>query len=150
MEKEGLKGIDNVISNINKQLGRITANSLQGMIRAVVIVQRDMNFTPPKVPVDTRNLQASFFISSSLGKLQGTGASTIGIRNDITKSAEGVLATRQSPTVIFGFSANYAVFVHENMEAKFKRPGAGPWFFKAALERNQGKMINEIAKYSKL
>jgi hypothetical protein len=49
-----------------------------------------------------------------------------------------------------GFTANYAIFVHENMDAVFKRPGSGPKFLEKALERNQIKILKTIQTSTKL
>jgi hypothetical protein len=51
--------------------------------------------------------------------------------------------------VMMGYSANYAVHVHEgprgNLGANFKRPGAGVKWFEAAFNRNAKKILRVIA-----
>ena len=51
--------------------------------------------------------------------------------------------------VALGFGAEYAAWVHENVGAKFQRPGAGAKFLEAALKREQNnieKIIQATAK----
>jgi hypothetical protein len=113
-------GINKVVRNLNQEINKIEARSMAGLIGAAIIVRRDMDHTPPKIPVDQGNLRASWFTDPYY---QGS-----------------------NPVVRLGFSAEYAWEVHEKVGANFKRPGAGAKFFEAALKRNQKKMLQEIAK----
>ena len=115
-----LKGIKDVVGNINKELEQIKIRSTKGLILAAALIRRDMEKTPPIVPRDTGNLDASWFTELIDGK--------------------------HGPGLLMGFSANYAVFVHENMEptVKWNRPGSGPKFFEAALNRNTTEIIKII------
>jgi hypothetical protein len=47
-----------------------------------------------------------------------------------------------------GYSANYAIYVHENMASgiKWKRPGSGPKWFQESVYRNSAKMLGIIRK----
>jgi hypothetical protein len=47
--------------------------------------------------------------------------------------------------LVMGFTANYAVHVHENIGANFQRPGAGAKFFEASLKSNQSVMLSIIS-----
>lgn len=58
--------------------------------------------------------------------------------------------SQEPPAVIMGFSANYAPFVHENVGASFKRPGAGAKFFEASIKRNGPQMLTVIAQEAKV
>lgn len=110
-----LTGIKTVMKNLNKEVKLIEGRSAAGLFRAAILVRRDMEKTEPKIPIDTGNLRASWFTT-------------------MTRTPLG-------PSMTLGFSANYAVFVHENMEANFKRPGSGPKFFEKALQRNHSKIL---------
>jgi hypothetical protein len=52
--------------------------------------------------------------------------------------------------VICGFSAGYAVFVHENIGAHFQRPGAGAMFFSASINRNHQTILKIIAEEAQI
>lgn len=116
-QKHGLKGINRVLNRLNAELIKIRGKSLQGLILAADIIRRDMDKTPPLIPVDFGNLRSSWFREPSILEL----------------------------AVRCGFTANYAVYVHEMMGANFKRPGAGPKFFQSALRRNKEKILAIIA-----
>lgn len=162
MEKDfELKGITEIVQNINKALEDIENKSTAGMIEGCIIVRRDMEKTPPRIPIDKGNLRASFFIVSS----RTSGDKAPGKKPDgevgaehpvIVGIAQSLLQVEKNPVVAMGFTANYAIYVHENLEADFerpikiggklkkRRPGAGPKFFEASLKRNQQEIINAI------
>lgn len=119
-----MKGTDKVLRNINKQVKRVKNDSMKGLIESAIIIRRSMDKEEPLVPVDTGNLRSSWF----------------------TTPLHPRIALR------IGFTANYAVFAHENREAKnWGRKGkAGPKFLEKALERNQKKITQTIADANKL
>lgn len=120
----GLRGINNVVRNLNKELRKIKGRSLPGLIAAATIIRRDMDSTPPLIPVDTGNLRASWY-------------TTTGYR-------------ASNPFVTMGFSASYALVVHERLWRNGKRPGSGPKFFMASLMRNKTKILGVIAASVKI
>lgn len=124
-----------------KTVAKIDGKTIQGLILAAIEIRRDMENTDPKIPVDTGNLRASFFVVSSKG-------SNIGRATDSAKT----LIKGKNPIVIMGFGANYAVVVHEDMETtkNWNRPGSGPKFMEKALERNKMKVLQTIALNVKL
>lgn len=126
-KKGGLVGMETVMFNLNRQLDKMTVMSKVGMQEAVMLVRKDMETTPPKVPVDTGNLRASWF-------------------QEFVRNLKGGHA------LIFGFSANYAVFVHEKIGAdvNWNREGSGPKFLQAALKRNSKEIVKLIGKSMKL
>lgn len=152
MAKKGLQGVNNVMRQLNKALDTAKVTSMKGFIECAIVVRRDMATTSPTVPVDTRNLDHSWFVVAASGNNGG------GTFKDTGPTSEGkpvsaamtAVKSQKSPALIMGFSANYAVFVHEDMNANFKRPGSGPKFLEAALKRNKGKMLDIIKKYTRL
>jgi len=130
----GIKGMDIVLGNLNKEIVKMKRNSKAGLLEAAAFIRRDMDKTFPKVPVDFGNLRASWFVTpfKSMGK-------------DI---------------VVLGFNANYALYVHEMVDGDFKstriryspkrkytpREGAGPKFLEAALNRNKAVILGLITK----
>ena len=119
-----LKGLDSVLRNLNKEIKAIEGRSLAGLIRAAVVVRRSMDETPPLVPIDKGFLRGSWFTNP------------------------GYLGN--NPFVTMGFSISYAVFVHEMIGAKFKRPGAGPKFFQSAFRRNKDRILEIIKEEAKI
>ena len=153
-----LVGLPTVLKNLNKEIKKMEGTTLKGLIRAAIIVRRDMEVTSPKVPVDTRNLDSSFFIVASDGNMASAapvfkgkhaGARTAE-HSQVVSSSLGRAVSAKRPTVVLGFSASYAWFVHENIGATFQRPGAGAKFFEAGLKRNTPKMLKIIAQEAKI
>jgi len=130
----GIKGMDVVLSRLNKEITAIKDRTMVGLMEAAILIRRDMDETPPLIPVDTGNLRQSWFVE-----------------------------TFRSSTVwglIMGFSANYAMFVHEMLSpgkpgwrygpGKGRkrwyepRPDSGPKFFEASLKRNEQQVLETI------
>jgi len=114
----GIKGMDIVMNNLRREIVKIKGRNMKGLIESAIIIRRDMDKTSPLIPIDTGNLRQSWFTSP--------------------------LQVKGNPGLIIGFNANYAVFVHENVGANFKRPGAGAKFFEASLKRNKMLILETI------
>ena len=120
----GLRGLNRVVANLNYAIKEIEGRSLKGLLLAVAHVRKEMDTVMPVIPVDTGNMRASWFAIP--------------------------VNLPAGPAVICGFSANYAVFVHEMLSSKtdnpinWSRPGSGPKFFQSALRRNQDKILQII------
>ncbi len=160
MAKVGLIGIDKVMTNINRQVARMKRGSMAGLIEAAIVIRRDMDKTPPLIPVDVGNLRASWFITTARGpsEVGGGWKSTDkkGGKVDVSELAadhRGIVSAATSkarkamhPIVIMGFSANYSVFVHEMKEgAVWNRTSSGPKFFESSLNSNQALVLAIIA-----
>jgi len=167
MSEGGLKGINEVMANINKELMKIKGRTQEGLVEAAIQIQVDMVVTPPTVPVDTGNLRASKFITTPQGILNQTpifkarkGMKPTTAMKLVTEMAANhsattqlthtLIASKTDPVVVLGFTANYAVFVHENVTAKFKGTGTGAKFFEQALVRNEKRVIDIVQKYAKI
>lgn len=123
-----LKGLQEVMANLNAEIQRIQGRTLQGLIKAAIHIRRDMEATEPLIPVDTGNLRSGW-ISQALPKGMTQG---------------------QGPVIVIGFTAEYAPYVHEMVGANFQRPGSGAKFFEAALNRNQKKILQIIQENAKV
>jgi len=120
-----IEGFDNVVSNLNKQIAKIKGVTMAGLIKSAIVIRRDMDITPPLIPVDVGNLRGSWTVVT--------------------------MYDQHGPAVLIGFTANYAVFVHENMMAvNWNRPGSGPKFFEASIKRNSKKVLKIIQENVKL
>ena len=125
-----LIGMEKVIMNLRREIAMIKGRSMAGLIEGAMIIRRDMDRTPPMIPLDTGNLRASWFTES----FYVTG----------------------DPGLKIGFSANYATFVHEMLDnsgtkkINWSRPGSGPKFFQAALFRNTYQVLEAIRNNAKI
>lgn len=152
-----LAGLERVIHNLNKEIKAIEGRSLKGLIRAGIIVRRDMEFTSPIIPVDLGNLRSSFFTVTSKGATTDRGGGFKGPRagelaaghSAAIGAAKGAIQG-DKPKLTLGFSANYAVHVHENIGAIFQRPGAGAKFFQAAFRRNKDRILEVIREEAQI
>jgi hypothetical protein len=136
-----IKGFNEVMRNLNSEIRKIEGRTMTGLIGAAAYIRADMDHTIPKIPIKTGTLRSSWFVTPYKGAKK-----TIGL--------------------IMGFSANYAVYVHEMMgktgegfqsylEAaggdfsgyktiNWSRPGSGPKFFEAAIKRNVNVILGII------
>lgn len=146
-----LKGLSTILQNLNKEIKKIEGRSLQGLIQAAVKVRYDMGHTPPLVPWDTGNLNASWFIATSKGTVE---TPTPTFKDDEKMGAEHASITHYyassiagtDPKVVMGFTARYALPVHEMIQGEFQKEGAGAKFFEAALTRNRKEILSIIKK----
>ena len=119
----GIKGTDVVLANLNREIVKIKAGSMAGLIEASIMIRRDMDKTSPLIPIGrTENLRASWFTTPH--------------------------HTAKGPGLKIGFGANYAVFVHEMVDRgkkiNWSRPGSGPKFLETALKRNHKQVLKII------
>ena len=149
-----LVGMEKVLRNLNREISKIEGGTLRGLIRSAILIRRDMEATPPLIPVDTGNLRASFYTISlkpvqgqvkSVGFVDDEGGKLSQGHSEALQEAQRELANfGKNPAVAIGFSAYYAFKVHEDMMAHFKRPGSGPKFLEAAIERNSKNILDLI------
>lgn len=126
-----IEGFDDVVRNLNAEVRRIKGASIEGLLAGGLIVQAH---SQRNVPVEYGNLRASAY-------------------------------TRKHPTsagtVEVGYTAAYAVFVHENMEQTLKgepRPSGlgtywnpgGPKFLERALDENRAAILEQIRRRARI
>lgn len=155
----GLKGLNNVVANLNKEINKIEGGSLKGLIRSAILIRRDMEATSPKIPIDLGNLRASWFVTTSKGetpagtspgfKGENAGELSSGHSRTVAENKSKAQASK-NPGVVLGFSANYAFIVHESVGKSFKRPGSGAKFFEASLKRNTKKILAVIQEEARI
>jgi hypothetical protein len=149
------------MKNLNKEIKGIEGRTMKGMIEAILPIRHDMEHTPPLIPVDTGNLRSSFFTVTSEGSVShGMSPSFKG--KDSTKltsnhatikttvAGRAKAAARKGPVVALGFSANYALAIHEGCGRHFRRPGAGAGFFIQAIKRNKGNVLDAIRRNARV
>ena len=168
MKNKDRKRSDESLRKVMKQLteaaATIKTTSVQGLIEAAILVRRDMEKTAPKTPVDTGNLRHSFFITTVLGtdgkgNFKGENSSEMKSNHEqVTGEAHAIVKAHRNPALIMGYSANYALWVHENITAQFSgrtkkptgRPGSGAKWFEYAIQRNSALMLKTMAKEMKI
>jgi hypothetical protein len=155
----GIKGFDEVMKNLNDEIVKIKGRTMQGLIKAAIVIRRDMDRTPPLIPVKTGNLRASWFVVTAKGvksnrpsfKALDTPAKTALLNesyNSAIAEAQGLVAGRTS-FIVIGFGANYAMPVHEMYgkgDVKWSRPNSGPKFFQSAVNKNKDAVLKIIAE----
>lgn len=155
-----LVGMEKVLRNLNREISKIEGRTLKGLIRSAILIRRDMEATPPLIPVDTGNLRASFYTITTK-PVEGQVKSTSFEKDEGGKLAQGHVEALQeaqselsyfgkNPVVAIGFSAYYAFKVHEDKMARFKRPGAGAKFLEAAIKRNEKKILDIIKSEARI
>jgi hypothetical protein len=153
-----LKGLPKVLDNLNKEVKKIENGTLKGLIRAGIIVRRSMDENVPKIPIDLGNLRAGYFTVTNKGGIsagrnpqfkEDKGGKLASGHQIAVNKAKGEIQGRQ-PTIMLGFSAAYALYVHEMIEGTFQRPGAGAKFFEVALDSNEKRILEVIRKEAKI
>lgn len=113
-----VKGLDQVIANLNSEIGNIEGATVGGLLAAGLIIQAEAQ---GMTPVDTGNLKDSAF-------------------------------TRKAPenefAVEIGFSAAYAIYVHEDLDA-YHEVGQAK-FLEVAVENKQQEALQVIAQHVKV
>lgn len=110
-----ISGIDKVLSNLNRSVTGIKNRSRQGIQVAALMV---LGTSKKLTPVDTGNLRAGTY-TKLLGGLNNPGAE-------------------------IGYTAAYAVFVHERTE--LHHPVGQSKFLETALKQNAKKVLEIIRK----
>ena len=153
---KGLTGIDRVMRNLNKHLDKYEQGAMKGFIECAIVVRRGMEIFP-KIPVDQGNLWNSWTVITQKGEQKGSGSGSFKGEQASELSSDHARVTAEFRSeaasiggLVMGFTANYAVHVHENEGANFQRPDAGAKFFEASLKRNETKMLTIIEKNSKI
>lgn len=137
-----ISGFDEIIKNLNAEILAMTNGGREGLLDVAKFIRREMETTPPLVPFDLGNLDGSWETHQiTEGKKHG---------------------------ILMGFSANYALWVHEMVDADFTsprlrygpgigkkrwyipRPGAGPKFLEKAISRNHDTILQIIADKMKV
>jgi len=156
-KKNTIEGFRKVKDNLNREVKKIKKHSMKGLIGGAIIIRRDMEVTSPTIPVDLGNLRASWFIVTAQSveggapEFKGGKAAELSSEHStVVSEARALVQTVKDPLLAMGFSANYAIHVHENIGASFQRPGAGAKFFESSLQRNTDAVLREIASNTQI
>jgi len=153
--------LEEVVGNLNVEIKKIEGRTMKGLIRAAIPVRRD---AVKAAPIVTGNLRASVFTITSKGRTQaGSNPNFKGKEADkmaehhqsILSEEKSIVGGAKRDTVEIGFSAVYALKVHENRYAgKTGMPGAskkGGWkFLENALKNNQALILKRIQEEARI
>lgn len=117
-ERVAVEGLDKVMANLNKEIAKIKGRSIAGLLAGGLIIQAEAQ---RRVPVDTGNLKGSAFTRKA---------------HDDEKS------------VVVGFGAAYAIYVHEDLNA-FHDDGEAKFLENAVTAKGQ-EVLEAIAAYAKV
>ena len=136
-------GIEQTLENLNKEIKGVEGRTMAGLLAAGL---KDVQApSQKKVPVEYGKMRASAYTRKASGRDAQTGRFT-----------SGPLA------VDVGYSAGYALFVHENLEQKLKGkprasglgvywgPDGEPKFLERAVTENQDAIVKTVASYAEV
>lgn len=155
-----VQGLQQVLEDLNKEIGKIRNQTKKGLYRAAIPIRRDAQ---KMCPVVTGNLKASAYINTSwIGTEYGTNSPFKGDNaNQMSSEHQSKLQAssariqgKRYPVVEVGFTAFYAPFVHENPNAGNAdyegTSEVGQWkFLEKAVKQNQDKIVEIIKSEAK-
>jgi len=127
-------GLENILANIQREMMAVRGRTYKGMFAAMKFLEKEMDTTPPLVPIDTRKMRDSWFI---LGSPHPT--------NPIVFAGYTATAIRN------GEEVKYPNIVHENVGAiNWTRPGSGPKWLQIHWDRNRNEMLMIVAQHARI
>jgi hypothetical protein len=163
-----LKGMDTVMSNLNKEIEKIKNGSMRGLILAAAHIRaktNDEGKASDLTPVDKGNLNASFFIvtPNSTPPVKGSkkfssdskGAKVQAGHSGVVEQARGEVASMSNANkkfLMLGYSAPYAGFVHEFIDPniRWSRIGSNAKWFQNTIYSEKGNILKIIANESQI
>lgn len=139
--------VDQAVKSLQADIVKIPFKTLSGMIKGGLIIQ---GAAQKLVPVDLANLKASAFTvwgkktTATSGKFSGEDGAKMETNHKSVVSQEkaGLSKNLFTPEVEVGFSAYYAIFVHEDLDAKHKVGQAK--YLDSAIASSVGEVIAAV------
>lgn len=129
-----LEGLDKVIDNMNKQIGKIKGVTVKGVADVSLDI---LGKAVRDAPIDTGDLRGSGSVSFDTGTIaQGTKEGSVVMTGSVGKNAE--------PEATIGFSVPYAMKQHEEVGYHHPRGGKAK-FLEDALKENAAQYVRHIA-----
>jgi hypothetical protein len=147
MKTAKIKGINKVLSNLNKEIAGIKGRTKLGLrLAALTIKGKASEYTP----WDTGNLVNSSFVMVTGDDVDPggnfSGEDSARMSKD-HRSGKGRSKTRTNRgntlKAEVGYTAYYAVFVHE-IDKAYRKPGSSWQFLAKAIIEEQGKVVQII------
>ena len=148
-----LEGLPRVLKNLNKEIAKIEGVAIAGLLEAGLFIKAQSGKV---IPVEYGNLKGSCYVIASDGskdnstpEFSGPKAAEIAAEYSIEKSKAHTRMKKETmPTAEIGYTASYAIFVHENLEAEH-RIGKQAKFLQNAMENNHNRILSIITKRAK-
>ena len=129
-EGEFLVGLETVLSNLNREVEKISERTKAGMIRIGLEIK---HITLPRTPIFIGRLDAQGVLHPEGGGGNLRGSMYV----DPPVKIDG-----KNYAIIIGFSAVYAVWVHEDMEARHPAPGTEAKFLERTIDENHDLILS--------
>jgi hypothetical protein len=155
-----LRGLNKVLKNLNKEIKNTDKRAQSGLTAAALFLKGEAQ---KEAPVDLGNLRNSAFVTFPSGEISGAGTGFKGKyvgdlkahHLSVTTESKGRVKSSKNPVAEVGFSAVYALAVHENPRSgKSGRAGAatsGNWkFLENPLKRNAKKIFDIIRERTRI
>lgn len=140
------RGIPELMRGLSEEAGKFKQKTNKGFIEVGILIRRSTETTPPLVPVQWGHLRNTWFTTTGYDTQSGKevdGSSVATYRAEAKGSG--------MPMMIFGYTADYATFVHENLQAvNWNRPGSGAKWLESAIERNRNKVLYLLKKNAQM
>lgn len=134
------------MKQLNREIRQIERRTLQGMVEGAELIRADAQRI---TPVDTGNLKNSAFVVWPRGGTGGGGSfrgeDSGRMSAEHSKAVADARRLAGSDGVVIGFSAYYAVYVHENEKAHHAGSGEAK-FLEKAVRRNENKVVIVIKR----
>ena len=147
------KGLDNILKNLNKEIQNIKYRTQDGLLAAAFLVKAR---ALPITPILTGNLRASaYVIGGETGKQHSLSRKMSGAmkqKMDMKYTGGGSPKLERTmaggdPWAVIGYSANYAIFVHE-IDRNYT---VGHWqFLHTAIVESIGDILKIIKQRARI
>ena len=167
LKSHSVEGLDQVMRRYREAAKRLEKNSNTGMIEFALHIRRRTETKTPYTPKDTGNLRASWFVAAVTGSVNDpmgesgnfktprkghlTKGELAAQHRSIVAASLAEVRSRTDPNIIFGYSAGYALAVHEKIGAEnWSRPGSGPKWLEAHLNSSVGTFTKIMKKNTEI
>jgi hypothetical protein len=170
-----MRGFQRVQNNLNAALAKMKYDSTAALTEVAMEIHSEADFISPTIPEDTSNLRNSRFIVNNLGRVAWGSHPRFSSKDHWGRYKRGaareayidhlnalqkymakatLMSKKKDPVVILGYSVDYAVYPHEmgkgsvrtGQAIKWTRPGSGPKFFQAAMDRKRREILWRVKK----
>lgn len=167
-----LQGLSNVLKNLNREINKIELHTKEGLTEAALVVKAD---SVKETPIDYGNLRSSCYILVTDKESDNTNPSFKGPdaekaskdhRKGLAEAKGIVNKGKHIFNAIVGYTANYALWVHEmpmihkgeprpvpkgsnTNRGKFWDGGSNKFLQKAIL-KNKNRILQILVKWAKI
>jgi hypothetical protein len=150
-----LQGYDQVMRNLNKEIGKIRKHTKAGLWEAGLVIKGN---SVKRTPIDMGNLRSSCFVmvtdwqpDTQNGNFSGDDASRMANDHSRSKSEmkQVVEGANYSYSAVVAYSAHYAYWVHEMGEANWSAPGVESQFLIKAVQETKPRVLRTLAKHAR-